>query len=196
MSLSIPPDSVPADIGRKAASIRLLVLDVDGVMSNGQLLFSAQGDELKAFNILDGLGIKQLMAAGLDVAIITGRKSALTAKRASDLGIQHLLQGREDKLEALTELAAQLGRTAVEIAYMGDDLPDLAAIQFAGLGVTVPNGHWFVRQRADYCTTACGGTGAVRELSDLILASQDRLDGMLADYLLGDNPESDPESAQ
>lgn len=187
MSLSVAPDSVPADITRKAASIRLLVLDVDGVMSNGQLLFSAQGDELKAFNILDGLGIKQLMTAGVDVAIITGRSSPLTAKRASDLAIKHLLQGREDKLDALVELATQLGRSGDEIAYMGDDLPDLAAIQFAGLGVTVPNGHWFVRQHADYCTTAGGGTGAVRELSDLILASQNRLDALLADYLLSDN---------
>lgn len=176
-------DTLTADITRKAVRVRLLALDVDGVMTNGQLLFSAQGDELKAFNILDGLGIKQLMGAGIEVAIITGRTSPLTAKRASDLGIRHLMQGREDKLVALQELAERLDLSADEMAYMGDDLPDLSAIQFAGLGVTVPNAHWFVRKHANFCTEAGGGMGAVRELCDLILAAQNQLDTLLASYL-------------
>ncbi|WP_166264332.1 KdsC family phosphatase [Marinobacter caseinilyticus] len=174
--------SVPEDIHSKATQIRLLVLDVDGVMTNGQLLFSAHGDELKAFSILDGLGIKQLMEAGISVAIITGRRSPLTAKRASDLGIPYIMQGREDKLVALRELAQKLSLAPEAIAYMGDDLPDLSAIEFAGLGVTVPNGHRFVRKHADHCTQASGGEGAVRELSDLILASQGHLDALLEGY--------------
>lgn len=184
------PAEAPADIRRMAAGVRLLALDVDGVMTDGKLLFSAQGDELKAFNILDGHGIKQLMAAGIEVAIITGRNSPLTARRASDLGITRILQGREDKRVALLELAEQCQLTTDALAYMGDDLPDLSAIQVAGLGVTVPNGHWFVRQRADYCTHAAGGEGAVRELADLLLDAQGLLSGALNQYLLEEESHS------
>lgn len=170
----------------KAAGVRLIALDVDGIMSDGRLYFSAQGDELKAFNILDGLGLKQLMAAGITVAVITGRSSPLTQKRMSDLGIPHLMQGREDKKVALKELVNTLDVPANAIAYMGDDLPDLPAIQFAGLGITVPNGYWLVRQHADYCTEAGGGSGAVREACDLILYSQGKLGGALERYLESD----------
>ncbi|OEY65200.1 KdsC family phosphatase [Marinobacter sp. X15-166B] len=173
----------PADILARAAAIRLLVLDVDGVMTDGTLLFSASGDELKAFNILDGLGLKQVLAAGIEVAVITGRSSPLTARRINDLGIRHLFQGREDKRTALLELSQTLEVPAEHTAYMGDDLPDLAAIQHAGLGVSVPNGHWFVRQHADYCTRAAGGAGAVRELCDLLLEAQDQLATTLTPYL-------------
>lgn len=180
------PAAVPEAIRRRAAAVRLLALDVDGVMTDGRLLFSAAGDELKAFNILDGHGIKQLLAAGIQVAIITGRNSPLTARRAADLGIRHVLQGREDKRVALLELAAETGLEPGALAYMGDDLPDLSAIQLAGLGVTVPNGHWFVRQYADFCTRAGGGEGAVREVADLILDAQGRLCGALEQYLLRD----------
>ncbi|MDX1633858.1 MAG: HAD hydrolase family protein [Marinobacter sp.] len=182
------PAAAPDHIRQLAAGIRLLALDVDGVMTDGKLLFSAQGDELKAFNILDGHGIKQLMAAGIEVAIITGRNSPLTARRAADLGIKRILQGREDKRVALLELARECQLEPDALAYMGDDLPDLSAIQMAGLGVTVPNGHWFVRQRADYCTHAEGGAGAVRELADLLLDAQGLLCGALQQYLL--EPES------
>lgn len=168
---------------RKAAGIRLIALDVDGIMSDGRLYFSAKGDELKTFNILDGLGLKQLMAAGITVAVITGRSSPLTEKRMSDLGIPHLMQGREDKKIALKELVSTLNIPAEAIAYMGDDLPDLPAIRFAGLGITVPNGYWLVRQHADYCTDVAGGSGAVREACDLILYAQGRLDSTLSKYL-------------
>lgn len=174
---------LPDTLNVRARAIKLLALDVDGVMTDGTLLFSALGDELKAFNILDGLGIKQLMAAGVDVAVITGRQSPLTAKRVGDLGIRHLLQGREDKGVALKTLALELGLAPESIAYMGDDLPDLPAIRYASLGVTVPNGHWFVRQHADFCTQAGGGHGAVRELCDLILSAQGKLAAMLDTYV-------------
>lgn len=172
---TVATPSWPDNIIARAATIKLLALDVDGVMTDGTLLFSAKGDELKAFNILDGLGIKLLMNAGVEVAVITGRSSPLTEKRMTDLGIKHLMQGREDKRIALQELSTRLDIDAKAIAYMGDDLPDLSAIQYAGLGLTVPNGHWFVRQHADYCTQTPGGCGAVREVCDLILEAQGQL---------------------
>ncbi len=172
----------PQHILAKAAGIQLLALDVDGVMTDGKLFFSANGDELKGFNILDGLGIKQAMSIGIGVAVITGRRSPLTEKRMRDLGIPHLMQGREDKKVALKELAASLSMTPDAIAYVGDDLPDLPAIQYAGLGITVPNGHWAVRERADLCTQACGGSGAVREVCDLLLCAQGKLESSLQPY--------------
>lgn len=171
------------ELRAKAAAIKLVAFDVDGIMSDGKLYFSASGDELKTFNILDGLGLKQLMNAGITVAVITGRRSPLTEKRMTDLGITHLMQGREDKKVALQELVANMDITPDQIAYMGDDLPDLPALQFAGLGITVPNGYWLVRQHADYCTTMAGGSGAVREACDLILWSQDRLAETLEPYV-------------
>lgn len=175
--------SWPESALTKARQVKLLALDVDGVMTNGTLLFSASGDELKAFNILDGLGIKLLMKAGVDVAVITGRTSPLTERRMNDLGIPYVMQGREDKRTALLELTTQLNIEASAIAYMGDDLPDLSAIQYAGFGITVPNGHWFVRQHADYCTTTAGGQGAVREACDLILAAQGHIESALSGFL-------------
>ena len=173
----------PADLIEKAAVVRLLALDVDGIMTDGTLLFSASGDEMKGFNILDGLGIKQVMAAGIEVAVITGRRSPLTEKRMNDLGIPHLMQGREDKKVALRELATQLNIAPHQIAYMGDDLPDLPAIHYAGLGITVPNGYWLVRQHADFCTTVAGGSGAVREACELLLCACGQLNTSLQPYL-------------
>lgn len=173
----------PDDLLRKAEQIKLVALDVDGIMSDGKLYFSANGDELKAFNILDGLGLKQIMAAGITVAVITGRSSPLTQKRMTDLGIPHLMQGREDKKAALQELVSTLGIQPEAIAYMGDDLPDLPAIRYAGLGATVPNGYWLVKKHADYCTKVSGGSGAVRELCDLLLTAGDHLEATLTPYL-------------
>lgn len=173
----------PAALLTKARRIKLVALDVDGIMSDGKIYFSAKGDELKGFNILDGLGLKQIMAAGIGVAVITGRSSPLTEKRMQDLGIPHLMQGREDKKIALQELMSTLDIPAAAIAYMGDDLPDLPAIRFVGLGVTVPNGYWLVREHADYCTQVNGGHGAVREMCDLLLTAGGHLDTALAPYL-------------
>ncbi|TVP57369.1 MAG: HAD family hydrolase [Halomonadaceae bacterium] len=174
--------NVPEEVITRAKGVRLLAMDVDGVLSDGRLYFSANGDELKAFNILDGLGIKLLQRAGILTALITGRHSPLTARRAGDLGIIHLYQGRDDKLQALQELASDLHLTLAECAYIGDDLPDLGAIRAAGLGVTVPNGYWQVRQAAHWCTSTGGGQGAVRELSDLILAAQGQLQPILRSF--------------
>lgn len=170
-------------LSRKLRPIRLLALDVDGVLSDGTLYFTSDNQEMKTFSILDGLGIKWLMNSGIEVAIITGRISNMVSKRCQDLGIQHVTQGREDKLTALNELASSLGLGLGEIAYMGDDLPDLGAIVSAGVGFTAPNGHHFVRKHADYCTQANGGHGAVREVCELILEAQGKLDNILNSYL-------------
>jgi 3-deoxy-D-manno-octulosonate 8-phosphate phosphatase (KDO 8-P phosphatase) len=167
----------------KARAIRLLVLDVDGVLTDGRLWYGNDGAELKAFDIQDGLGIKLLMRGGVDVAIITGRTSALVARRGAELGIRRVVQGREDKLVALNELCAELGIGLAEIAYMGDDLPDLSAIRAVGLGITVANGHEAVVPHAALQTRRNGGNGAVREICDLLLRAQGKFDGIVERYL-------------
>ncbi|MEZ5547044.1 MAG: HAD family hydrolase [Pseudomonadales bacterium] len=168
---------------QKAKAIKLLVLDIDGVMTDGRLYFSAQGEALKVFNILDGLGIKLLRNSGVEVAIISGRRSEALAKRASDLGINHLYQGREDKIQALTELITPLELSFAEVAHLGDDLPDLPVIRKVGLGMAVANAYELVKHHADWCSTAKGGEGAVREACDFIMSAQGTLDDALQPYL-------------
>lgn len=172
----------PQEIINRASQIRLLVLDVDGVLSDGKLIFSNSGEELKSFSTLDGQGIKMLQRSGIDVGIITGRRSQIVAKRMEDLGIKRVIQGREDKLTALNELLDDSDIQYHEIAYMGDDLPDLAVIQQVGLGLAPQNGHWSVKAHAHWQTTLKGGEGAVREGCDLILLAQNKLDTQLAAY--------------
>ncbi len=152
-------------------NLKVLALDVDGVLSDGRLYYGNQGEELKTFNIRDGLGIKLLQHAGVQVAIITGRTSNIVARRAQELGITHIIQGREDKLSALTDLCAQLDLDLSQAAYMGDDLPDRKAIQAAGLGATVADGAEEVKRVADWCSSKTGGAGAVRELAEHWLKS-------------------------
>lgn len=159
----------------KARNIKLLAMDVDGVLTDGSLYFGNSGEEMKAFSILDGLGIKLLRDAGIRPAIITGRSSQLLLKRAAELKIDLIYQGREDKLVALNELRSDLGLALSDIAYVGDDLPDLSAIIAAGLGITVANGHPFVARHADWQTDAQGGHGAIREVCELILKAQNKL---------------------
>lgn len=146
--------------------LQALALDVDGVLSDGRLYYGNNGEELKTFNIRDGLGIKLLQQAGITVAIITGRTSRIVARRAQELGIEHIIQGREDKLSALRELCAQLDLMIEHVAYMGDDLPDRKAIIAAGLGATVADGSDDVKAVADWCSTKAGGAGAVRDLAE------------------------------
>ncbi|WP_027855503.1 KdsC family phosphatase [Marinobacterium litorale] len=178
MKLDLTPE-----LQSKLQSISLVVFDVDGILNSGQLNFLADGREIKSFNILDGLGIKLLQRSGIKTAIITGRRSPQVELRAEALGIHYLRQGREDKRKALEELWQETGFKSDQTAYIGDDLPDLAAIRAAGFGATVPNGHWFVREHADWCASTPGGSGAARELCDLILAAQGKLDTLLGEYL-------------
>ncbi|MGI9289378.1 MAG: KdsC family phosphatase [Pseudomonadales bacterium] len=166
-----------------AARVRLLILDVDGVMTDGKLYFSAVGDTMKTFHTQDGQGIKLLRDSGVEVGIITGRQSEIVSRRAAELGLDHVLQGREDKLQALQELLASTDHSLTSTAYVGDDLPDLAAIRAAGFGVAVCNASAIVREQADYVTEAGGGYGAVREVCELIMQAQNTLDAQLAPYL-------------
>lgn len=171
------------NVMQKAAAIKLLALDVDGVLTDGRLYFSEDGGELKTFDTQDGHGIKMLQQSGVICAIITGRTTALVERRAKNLGIVHLLQGREDKLVALKELSDQLGIALEHVAYMGDDWPDLPAIMAAGLGIAVANAHSELHTHADYVTTLEGGRGAVREACDLLLRAQNNYAAALAPYL-------------
>lgn len=171
------------DLTRQAGCVRLLALDVDGVLSDGHLYFGNQGEEIKAFNSLDGHGIKMLQASGVKVAIVTGRTSNIVAQRAKQLGIELVLQGREDKLKALHELTEHLHLDWNAMAYIGDDLPDLAAIIKVGLGISVPNAANTMAQYSQYVTRLSGGHGAVREVCDLIMQAQGTWDEVLAPYL-------------
>ena len=168
---------------QKAAQIRLLALDVDGVLTDGRLYFAEDGQELKTFDTQDGHGIKMLQQSGVICAIITGRTTKLVERRAKNLGIAYLLQGREDKLVALRELSAELGIALDNMAYVGDDWPDLPAIRAAGLGVAVAKAHNELHTHTDYVTRLEGGRGAVREVCDLLLKAQHNYDAALAPYL-------------
>ena len=164
---------------RPFENLQLLALDVDGVLSDGRLYYTDQGEEFKSFNIRDGLGIKLLQRAGITVAIITGRASAMVAKRAAELGIAHVIQGREDKLEALQDLCQNLQIDLSNVAYMGDDLPDRKAIMAVGLGATVADAASDVAAIADWQSKLPGGQGAVRELAETWLRSLNLWDTLI-----------------
>lgn len=160
----------------KAAKIRLLICDVDGVMSDGLIYQGNSGEELKAFNVRDGHGIRCLLTSGVEVAIITGRKAKLLEDRANTLGITHLYQGQSDKLLAYRELLDKLALRPGEVAYIGDDLIDWPVMAEVGLSAAVADAHPLLLPKADYVTQIAGGRGAVRELCDLILLAQNKLD--------------------
>ncbi|HHV7358758.1 TPA: 3-deoxy-manno-octulosonate-8-phosphatase KdsC [Morganella morganii] len=160
----------------KAAKIRLLICDVDGVMSDGLIYQGNSGEELKAFNVRDGYGIRCLLTSGVEVAIITGRNAKLLEDRANTLGITHLYQGQSDKLLAYHELLAKLALRPGDVAYIGDDLIDWPVMAEVGLSAAVADAHPLLLPKADYVTQIAGGRGAVRELCDLILLAQNKLD--------------------
>jgi 3-deoxy-D-manno-octulosonate 8-phosphate phosphatase (KDO 8-P phosphatase) len=153
------------------AAIRLFAMDVDGILTDGTIHVSSDGVETKTFSILDGMGLVQLRKANIATAWISGRLSGATTVRATELKIPHLVQGRIDKITALQELAATLNLTADQIVYMGDDDIDTAAIQWAGIGVTVPDAMPLPFAAADYVTRRPAGKGAVREICEHILSA-------------------------
>ena len=167
----------------RAENTRLVILDVDGVLTSGGLQFDNEGREYKTFNSLDGHGIRMLLTSGIQVAIITGRKSKLVSHRMADLGVELVFQGYRDKRPAFDELLNKTQLTADQIAYMGDDLPDLPVMSQVGLAIAVQNAHAFVKQNAHWVTASTGGSGAVRETTDFILQSQHLLDDLQASYL-------------
>jgi 3-deoxy-D-manno-octulosonate 8-phosphate phosphatase (KDO 8-P phosphatase) len=174
---------IDPELHQRAARIKLLLLDVDGVLTDGRLYFGNSSEEFKSFSTLDGQGIKTLQRSGVKVGIITGRTSELVARRARDLGISILVQGREDKWEALQEILQTHPVALDEIAFMGDDWPDLTVMTRVGLAFTVANAHSSVAARAHWQSRERGGEGAVRAACDLLMQAQGTFDTALAPYL-------------
>ena len=167
----------------KAAQVRIMIFDVDGVLTDGKMQYSAEGEALKSFYVHDGLGIQLLHKMGIATAIISARQTPIVTKRAADLGILHVYQGNHNKRAAFTQLLTDAGVTAEACGFIGDDVVDLPLFAKVGFAVSVPNGHPEVISRADYVTKASGGVGAVREICDLILRAQNKYDAALASYL-------------
>lgn len=166
------PAGITADVLERARRVRLLVLDVDGVLTDGRLHITADGEETKVFHVRDGSGIVALQRAGIQVAIISGRASAAVTRRAAELGIQHVRQGIGDKGAALGQLLQELQLAPERLACVGDDTPDLPMLERASLAIVVADAHASVRPAAHWITTAAGGHGAVREVCDLLLHAQ------------------------
>ncbi|MDZ4200561.1 MAG: HAD hydrolase family protein [Gallionella sp.] len=167
----------------RAKLIRLMAFDVDGVMTDGGLYLSDSGEEFKRFNSLDGHGIKMLRASGVEIAIITGRTSRCVELRAQNLGIAHVYQGVERKLDAMVDLLNKLKLSRDAAAYMGDDVVDLCVMRHVGMAISVPESPQLVRENSDYVTQRSGGHGAVREACELIMSAQGTLDAQLAPFL-------------
>ncbi len=167
----------------KAKKLKLLILDVDGVLTDGKLFFDNQGNEYKSFHARDGHGIKLLRQTGVEVAVISGRKSNSVALRMKNLGIEHVYQGYENKQAAFYEILKKTGITPEQAAHVGDDLLDLPIMTRAGLAIAVADANFAVKQRADWCTTLAGGHGAVREVCDFIMQAQGHFDEILNAYL-------------
>ena len=157
---------------KKLKEIKLIILDVDGILTDGRIIFSPQGDEFKIFNVKDGVAIKNLLKNHVQVAIISGRKSPAVTLRMQELGVQHIYLGQDNKLAAYEKIKKILNVEDHQIACMGDDLPDLTIMQPCGLSITVADAVTEVKAYADFITTKNGGDAAVREISDLILQAQ------------------------
>ncbi len=171
------------DAQTRAAGIKLVAFDIDGVMTDGGLHYTDDGGELKTFNVQDGLGLVLMRRAGFELAIVTGRTSGVVAARAADLGIQHVYQGVADKRAAVTDLLGKLGLAWPDCAFMGDDLIDLSVMAECGLAIAPANARPIVKARAHLLTEAGGGHGAVREACEFILTAQRKLDSAFAPYL-------------
>ena len=167
---------LPADILNRAARIRVAVFDVDGTLTDGRLCYGEDGHETKVVHVHDGLGLKQLPANGVQVALITARISHAVALRAQDLDIAHIYPGQADKRACLLELLDALHLAPEQVAFVGDDLPDLSPMRVAGLAVAVANAHPWVAEQAHWQTGKRGGEGAAREVCDLILHAQGKSD--------------------
>jgi 3-deoxy-D-manno-octulosonate 8-phosphate phosphatase (KDO 8-P phosphatase) len=167
----------------RAHRIRLAIFDVDGVLTDGTVYVTERGEEMKAFNILDGLGLKMLSQSGVVTALLSGRKSKMVALRAREIGIAHVLQGISDKLEAYHRLVRKLGLAEEETSFMGDDLPDLPVLRRCGLAFSVPNAPEVVRSHVHYVTRAPGGQGAAREACEFLMRARGTLDAQMRTYL-------------
>jgi 3-deoxy-D-manno-octulosonate 8-phosphate phosphatase (KDO 8-P phosphatase) len=165
------------------ADIEMLVMDVDGVLTNGTIIINGDGTESKSFNTLDGHGIRMWQRTGLKVALISGRASEPTKLRAEQLQIEYVFQDCHNKLPVFKDLLEQVGLTPDKVAYIGDDLTDLPVIRYTGFGIAVANAMPEVKQYADYVTTCSGGSGAVREVIEYILKKSNRWQQLMTRYL-------------
>jgi len=159
-------------LNSRLSALRLVAFDIDGVFTDGRFYLSDDGVESKTFNTQDGFGVRQLLNAGIDVAVISGRQSGAVERRMAELGVTHVVQGCKDKVAALGEIVDALGITIEQCAYVGDDIPDLPLLNAVGYSIAVANAVSEVHQQCDYTTSAGGGHGAVREVCDLILAAR------------------------
>ena len=164
-------------------SIKMLITDVDGVLTDGSMIFNDDGTESKTFNVRDGSGIKYLMRNGIATALLSARECEPVRRRAESLGIDHCITGALDKLPAYRELLEQTGLTDADVCYVGDDLPDIPPMRVAGFPVTVADGVDEVKQVAAYVTQARGGRGAVREVAEMILKAQGKWENVMKRYL-------------
>ncbi len=151
--------------------MRLACFDVDGVLTDGRLWYGADGEALKAFHVHDGLGLRRLMGAGVQVAVVTARSSGIVSARMRDLGITRVHQGVDDKLACVSAIAQSLGLALRQVAFIGDDLPDRDAMRAVGFAIAVANAGSGIRDVAHWCSTASGGAGAVREICELLMAA-------------------------
>ncbi|HWJ96414.1 MAG TPA: HAD family hydrolase [Telluria sp.] len=172
----------PLEHMQRAARVKVMIFDVDGVLTDGSLTYDANGEATKTFYVLDGLGIQLLQRTGVQTAIISARQSPIVVTRARDLGINHVYQGIHDKRVAFAKLLEATGATVEQCGYIGDDVIDLPLLSKVGFAVTVPTGHPEVQHRAHYVTKAPGGRGAVREVCDMVMRAQGTYEKALAPY--------------
>ncbi len=171
------------DIIEKAKKLKLLILDVDGVLTDGRLFFDDKGKEYKCFHARDGLGINLLRQTGVEIAVISGRKSNSVALRMKSLGVKYVFQGHENKVAAFKDIIQSLSIQPEQAAHVGDDLLDLPIMKRVGLSIAVNDANDSVKDYADWCTTTPGGQGAVREVCDFIMQAQGTFEGVLKSYM-------------
>jgi len=167
---------------RKAKKIRLLLLDVDGILTDGRILYNEKGQEIKCFYVQDGQGIRWLLGEGIKVGFLSGRSSGAVKMRAEELGVSFLFQGIKDKTKIFEKLLQKTKLDPEQVSFMGDDFMDLPLLKKVGLSISVSNGHPLVQKKVDYVTRAAGGLGAVREVSELIFRAQGKWESILRDY--------------
>lgn len=178
-----PPFDIPEHVSRAAKNIKLVLFDVDGVLTDGSLFIGDDGQEYKAFNSRDGHGIKMLQNSGVSVGIITGRTSKVVKQRVADLGIQHVFQGCQDKLPVFQDLVKKLGLDTSETAFVGDDVVDLPIMLRSGLAITVQDAHYLIKHHSHWITPSRGGRGAAREICEMIMHAQGKLSDEMSSYL-------------
>lgn len=181
----------PQSLHQRAAAIKLLVLDVDGVLTDGTLFYGENGEAVKSFNVKDGLGIQLLFIAGIEVAVITARDSKIVARRARDLGISNVYTGCNDKAATFQELHTEYSLDPRQVAYIGDDILDLPVMKQVGLAIAPADGHHLVKKYAHFVTSTLGGGGVIREIADGLIASQTDLETICDQFLKQKKKRSD-----